>query len=101
LENIFDNIIKKIVETINPKSIILFGSFSNGKNNKDSDIDICVLVNDTNGLRKIAGKLYLLLADEDYPIDLIVENYASFFEKSKYHFNIHSKIAMGKFLYEK
>ena len=39
----------KVKTTLNPSSVILFGSYVNGKPHADSDIDIAVLMNDFKG----------------------------------------------------
>ena len=39
----------KVRTTLNPSSVILFGSYVNGKPHAESDIDIAVLINDFKG----------------------------------------------------
>lgn len=58
-------IIKAIKKTLNPKKIILFGSYSRGENTKDSDIDLAVLQRDIPKLGQLA-KIYRELWEMKY-----------------------------------
>ena len=44
----FEYIKDKIVKSIRPEKIILFGSYSNGRNSKDSDIDLLIVIADSH-----------------------------------------------------
>jgi uncharacterized protein len=79
-----DDIKGQIVERLNEKlsihKVILFGSFSSGKPNKDSDIDLLVVVEDDFLPRNYqeSMELYLKVSSvlrdvkKNIPIDLIV-----------------------------
>lgn len=45
-KKIIVNILKKYKDNFNIKDFVLFGSFSNGTNSKDSDIDIAYILKD-------------------------------------------------------
>lgn len=99
--NTIEEIKQIIVDNISPESIILFGSYANGDFTKDSDVDICILVNEKKGLRNISKKLYSLLINMNIPIDLIVVNSGEF-NKNKNNKNlIYNDIAKGKLIYAK
>jgi len=51
-ENLLDQIKDIIVSSINPRKIILFGSYAYGKPHKGSDIDILVIVDQLHGSRR-------------------------------------------------
>jgi predicted nucleotidyltransferase len=94
------NITNTIVESVEPSAIYLFGSAKNFELKPDSDLDICVLVRQTDGLRKISQKLYKLLIDAPFPIDLIVENIDVFHKKRMFNNLIYKDISEGVCLYE-
>jgi predicted nucleotidyltransferase len=43
-----DEIVTKIANAIKPKKIILFGSYANGKADEESDLDLLVVVDNTD-----------------------------------------------------
>ena len=51
-ENLLEQIKDIIVSSINPRKIILFGSYAYGKPHKGSDIDILVIVDQLDGSRR-------------------------------------------------
>jgi predicted nucleotidyltransferase len=51
-ENLLEQIKDIIVSSINPRKIILFGSYAYGKPHKGSDIDILVIVDQLHGSRR-------------------------------------------------
>jgi len=64
--------VKKIVETLKPEKIILFGSYAYGNPTPDSDVDLLVIMK-TNATQK---ERYLavarLLRPRQFPVDIIV-----------------------------
>ncbi|MGL5356646.1 MAG: nucleotidyltransferase domain-containing protein [Cetobacterium sp.] len=69
-----DKIVDKIVKNSPIKEVILFGSYASGKATEDSDIDLCLLLN--NGIhekRQILKKIRKsLLLEYKYPLDLLI-----------------------------
>lgn len=67
-----EKIKKLIVKKYNPEKIILFGSYSNGKNKNDSDIDLLIIKNTDESFRKRSAEVRLLLRNSNTPIDVFV-----------------------------
>jgi predicted nucleotidyltransferase len=66
-------VIKKIVETSNPLSIILFGSYVQGRMDINSDLDILVVVTDkTKNCRQESVRIRKSLRGILMPLDIIV-----------------------------
>ena len=61
-----ENIKNQIVEKYNPTDIYLFGSQAKGLIKKESDIDLCVIINSINKRQLLQEMLYEL----DYYVDL-------------------------------
>ena len=63
-----------IVERVNPEKVILFGSYAYGNPTENSDIDILVIVKESNQSRgERSGQLYNLLKElSEYPKDIVV-----------------------------
>ncbi|HEX7628384.1 MAG TPA: nucleotidyltransferase domain-containing protein [Candidatus Methanoperedens sp.] len=70
-ENITD-IARKIAECFNPEKIILFGSYAWGKPDRDSDIDLFVIMESTERPIKRAASLRRVLKDRYVPMDILV-----------------------------
>jgi len=87
MENNLSDDIKKISEIISAnykvEKIILFGSYAKGTENADSDIDICVLTDNTdkklNIIRTIRRAIYDFVSK---PVDLLVYNPHEFYERA-------------------
>lgn len=71
---LIEQIISGILTLVDPVRIILFGSQASGLANPESDFDICVLVDEQTGHRKISQQLYIKFIDFPKPIDFIVLN---------------------------
>jgi predicted nucleotidyltransferase len=68
---------KQIVEDLkplNPKKIILFGSYAYGEPNENSDIDIFILKDDYENRLQEIKKARKLLVDIDMAKDIILTN---------------------------
>jgi len=70
-ENITD-IARKIAESFNPEKIILFGSYAWGKPERDSDLDLFVIMESTERPIKRAASLKRVLKDGYVPMDILV-----------------------------
>ncbi|RJP20646.1 MAG: nucleotidyltransferase domain-containing protein [Candidatus Omnitrophota bacterium] len=67
-----DEMVKRIVQRFDPKKIILFGSQARGDANKDSDVDLLVIMEFDGLKREKQVEIGLELYDIDVPIDVIV-----------------------------
>ncbi len=71
---LINQIVQRLVSEFNPEQIILFGSHAWGTPNEDSDIDLCVIVQDSNEpprMRHLRGRK--ALTGISVPFDLIVK----------------------------
>ncbi len=72
-EELLKEIIRRILNVIDPLKIILFGSWAYGKPHKSSDLDILVVVKEENISRlKIASEIYGALCGILIPKDIVV-----------------------------
>jgi len=65
-------IIDRIVSVARPTKIILFGSQARGEAERDSDIDLLIIVKETESRRELAIQIMEALRDFHYAIDIIV-----------------------------
>ena len=72
LENTIKKLVKRIVESVQPEKIVLFGSASQGTSNLDSDIDVLVIKSGNIHRRLLARKIYRDLFGLGKPVDIIV-----------------------------
>ena len=70
IEEIKAEIVKRL-KPLNPKKIILFGSFAYGTPNEDSDLDICVVREDYQNKWQDKLKMRELLNSIKLPIDIL------------------------------
>jgi len=97
-----DEIKKRIVENYKPLKIILFGSYANGKEREDSDLDLLVIKNSKLPRHKRARKIRKYLwGITDIPKDILVYTVSEIkeWEKTKEAF-ITKIVKNGKVLYE-
>jgi len=66
------DIARKIAEPLNPEKIILFGSYAWGKPDKDSDLDLFVIMESTERPIKRAASIRRILKDGYVPMDILV-----------------------------
>lgn len=89
-----ENIIKKITENSSAKEIILFGSYAKGNATEESDIDLCVLLENGNyKKRDILKKIRKsLMVDYKYPLDLLLYTVDEFRERSELNITFENEI---------
>lgn len=64
--------VRRIVKTVNPTQIILFGSHARGTAGPDSDVDLLVVMPVSGSKRKKAVEIHRILAGVGLPKDVIV-----------------------------
>lgn len=102
MTTVLRDLVKTLVNKIEPDRIILFGSRANDGGEKHSDYDICVIKKGVTHRRDLAKKIYRLLYDLDTPLDVIVETPERFDHLKDNRFLIYKDIAEhGKVIYEK
>lgn len=102
-----DDSLRKIanaVKLIGGKKLILFGSQARGKGNKDSDLDLCVVVREGDNPLAVQKKLRLKLWDTGYnwqwPLDLHVFSESVYKKRLLEGDPFVSEIGKGVVLYE-
>ena len=71
-ERLMDEIVKRIVERVHPKKIILFGSRARDAARPTSDLDLLVVADSTEPRWKRSAPLYGALRDILVPMDILV-----------------------------
>jgi len=102
MNDALEEIIQKIVESVDPDEIILFGSRAKGESREESDYDVCVLKGGVLRNGEVEKSIYLGLYGTGVPVDVIVESPEKFDELKNNPFLIYSEIAKyGRVVYEK
>jgi predicted nucleotidyltransferase len=70
--NLLDDLVQRIVEVVQPRQIILFGSAVRDALRPDSDIDILVVVPDGTPRRQTAQTIYRRLIGLPAAVDVVV-----------------------------
>ncbi|MBD3231118.1 hypothetical protein GF322_00490 [Candidatus Dependentiae bacterium] len=72
-QKIIDKVKQKLIEAYNPNEIYIFGSYAWGKPSVESDLDILIVIDESNQSSYVrAVKGYLALFDLSIAKDLIV-----------------------------
>ena len=71
-KGILDRLVARIVESVQPCRIILFGSAARGQMGPHSDVDLLVVVRDGVHRRRTAQRLYLALMGLGITKDIVV-----------------------------
>jgi predicted nucleotidyltransferase len=67
-----DQLVKKVVEAVQPLKIILFGSAARHDATTDSDVDLLVVMPEGVHRRETARYLYKYLGETGIPVDILV-----------------------------
>ncbi len=99
--NLMDEIVRRIVKTIDPEKIILFGSRARRDARPDSDIDLLVIAHSTQPRYRRAAPLYGVLSDILVSMDILVYSPDEVQEWSEVRQAfVTTAIREGKMLYE-
>jgi predicted nucleotidyltransferase len=71
-DGIIDEILRRIVDTVHPVRIVLFGSTATGRTRSGSDIDLLVVMPDGIHRRRTAQRLHRSLAGVGVAKDIVV-----------------------------
>ena len=69
---IIDHVTRSIVEHFHPERIILFGSQARGDARRDSDLDLCVLMETSERPVKRSIKVASIFPGRYWPMDIVV-----------------------------
>lgn len=72
LDNILAETVRRIVESVQPIKIILFGSAIRGEMKPDSDLDFLIIIPSGGHRRKTAQTIYRKLIGVGFAADIIV-----------------------------
>jgi predicted nucleotidyltransferase len=81
---IANEVTRRILETVQPQRVLLFGSSARGEYTKDSDLDVLVIVQGPVHRRNLAQKINHNLHGIGMPVDVVVateEDVAQYGEK--------------------
>ena len=69
---LMEEIVRRIVDTVHPEKIVLFGSRARGDDRPDSDIDLLVIAESSEPRCRRSVPLYGILSDIAIPIEIVV-----------------------------
>ncbi|MBS3976839.1 MAG: nucleotidyltransferase domain-containing protein [Syntrophomonadaceae bacterium] len=100
MEEVLNTAIERIVKTVNPDKIILFGSRSRGQEGSESDYDLLVLKRGINNRRALAHHIYKILADVPAAFDILVETPEKMEKYRSSQGFVYAEAAKGRVIYE-
>jgi uncharacterized protein len=99
---LIDEIIRRIVNAVQPEKIVLFGSRARGDARPESDMDLLVIAQSSEPRYRRSSRLYSVLSDILVPMDILVYNPDEVQEwKDVRQAFITTALREGKVLYEK
>lgn len=69
---VLDELVRRIVDAVQPEQIVLFGSAARGEMGPDSDVDLLVVKSGISSRRRVAMDIYRRLAGVGVPVDVVV-----------------------------
>jgi uncharacterized protein len=100
-EKVIDSVTRSIVEHFHPERIILFGSQARGDARRDSDLDLCVIMETSERPVKRSIKIASIFKGRYWPMDIVVYTPQEFDEwRQVKGFLIHTIDTEGKVLYD-
>ena len=69
---LMDEIVRRVVATIHPRKIVLFGSHARHGARESSDLDLLVIVDSKQARHRRSAPLYGVLSDILIPMDIVV-----------------------------
>ena len=99
--NLLTQIVQRLVESLHPEQIILFGSHAYGEPNEDSDVDLFVIVSESDQPRyRRSREAYRALRGISVPTDVIVVTIEEVKKKVNVRSSLISRVIHdGKVLY--
>lgn len=96
-----EEIIQRLVDALHPLEIYLFGSHAYGAPGRDSDLDLLVVVSDTDeSPRELARRGRQSLSGMGFPVDIIVVTLSEMRKWSTVRCNIiHTVVQKGRRVY--
>jgi predicted nucleotidyltransferase len=101
VEEVLNLVVEKIVKTVNPDKIILFGSRSRGQEGSYSDYDLLVLKRGINNRRALAHQIYRILVDVPAAVDILVETPEKIERYRNSRGFVYAEAARGRVVYER
>jgi uncharacterized protein len=101
IDRLILEITSRLVKEFNPENIFLFGSHAWGTPNSDSDLDLLVIVSNSDiSATKRSSIAYRCLRDIKYPLDILVKTRKEIEKFSQVSFSLEHQILLkGKCLY--
>lgn len=97
----FQSLIHQITDRFQPEQIILFGSYAYGEPDRDSDVDLLLVMNYKGPAREQAVKVIQAL-DYHFPLDLLVRSREQISKRiDQGDFFLREVLEKGQVLYDK
>ena len=101
-KSLINQILKRLLANLDVVKVILFGSYVSGKVNKDSDLDLLIIINTKEKGIKRYAMVSELLEPRKIPMDIIVKTPEELKRRTKlFDPFIRNILKTGKVLYEK
>ena len=98
-----DAVVRRLIEVARPQKIFLFGSYVRGAVNRDSDLDILVVVDDSvENPHAESARLRRSVRDISMPMDILVVP-AGEYERLRHRWDLiyHEATENGRLVYER
>lgn len=95
-------VVERIVLTLNPEKIVLFGSYAWGTPSPDSDVDLLVIMQTDQSSSERYLEVSRLLRPRPFPVDILVKTPAEIENAlNSNDFFIQDILTQGQVLYER
>ena len=102
IESRLERAVQRLVSALNPKKIILFGSYAYGQPGPDSDVDLLVVMETQARPAQRIATVSVLLSPRPFPVDVIVRTPAELArDLRRLDPFMHEVVEKGRVLYER
>lgn len=100
-QKLLQEVTRRIVDSVKPRRVLLFGSAARGRMNSASDFDMLVVMREPAHRRRTAQKIYRNLHGTGIAVDIVVATEKDLKEYGKRSGTIlKSALSQGRVLYE-
>jgi len=98
----FEELIRRLVQALQPDKIVLFGSYARGVATADSDVDLLIVMETTDPPAERYLRVSRLLRPRPFPVDILVRTPAEIRQAlSEGDFFVREILENGLVLYER